>query len=238
MITQSSELSAVLAQMGVDIPAPTFWQGLTTAPIQLNATFAAAQALAAGDEVTIADSTTGQRIATADASSRWRGIVTGVNVLVTPGDGTANGLADAQNILYSTEVRLNGSGGELRVPTLAANRVAPGASGTAGPYANGCSNGGGGVYNLSRAYWLDTETTETLRFLEAVTVNNAQQVSVLLYGIFAMNTKSRNDTYKDVPGVDPTGRDCAPSAQFMRQIAHIVEKQGQSSLLSALQQGK
>jgi len=242
MITQSSELSAVLAQMGVDIPAPTFWQGITTAPIQLNATVAAA-AKAAGDTEALADSATGQRISGTDASTRWRGIVTGVNVILQPGAAASpgTGAADAALISRGTEVRLNGSGGELRVPTFAALRIAPGifadaGATTTGAYANGCPSGGGGVYQLSRAYWLDTETTENLRWLIGSTTANAAEVSVLLYGIFAMNVKSRNDTYKDVPGVDPTGRDCAPSAQFMRQIASIVRKQGQSSLLGALQQ--
>ena len=237
-LTQSQELGATLAQLGVDVPAPTFWQGLTSAPIQLQAIIPPA-AYVAGQNIAIADALTGQRISNAAETARWRGIVTAVDVILSP-DVAATNLADSRLFLDNSELRLLGPGGELRIPLYSALRVAPGTPTVAVAGATtitGCPTGGNGVYRLARSYWLDTETTENIRVLTPFVSAGVNTINVILHGVFAMNTKSRSDTYKDVTGVDPTGRDCQPNAQFISSVAKIIRRQAQPALASDLMQG-
>lgn len=238
-LSQSQELGSVLAQLGVDIPAPTFWQGITSAPIQTSTAPFAPGAVAASTEYALNDQPVGQRLANANETARWRGICTAVDIILTPDPTVATNVGDATLLLDNLELRVLGPGGELRIPLYSGLKIAPGiASSIAAPATTitGCPTGGNGTYKLPRAYWIDTETTRNLRATAAFggVVGAFQSIKVVFHGVFAMNTKSRNDTYKSVPGVDPTGRDCRPNSEFIAEIAQILRRQGQPALLNAL----
>lgn len=234
-LNQNQQLTLAIAALGMAPADKSMWENLAPTPIQLNATLTAA-AHGAGTTFALADGATDPRLSSAQPGQRWRGVVSGVDIV-------AQGLtsADLELLALSMELLVQGNGGTLRVPFLAAMRVLGrflDASAAPADVATGCPGGGPPRYPLAQRYWCDVPTTYNLRLLDAVTLAAPCNIAVLLHGVWGGNNYSDAGLPGQVPGLSVATSACSPDSASVMATASRMRMTTGAQLQGLLQSGK